>query len=1129
VGAFELLMAFYREEARHKNERWSDTQIATWIIEDNIHGIDIDPRAVQIAAAALTLAARNACGERLEVSRINLVAPTLRLASLPEDDDAIVELKATIHQETGLAPELTQRLLTALEGADHLGTLLRIDEAITDVLKEHMGDGQIGLFDGGGSVGLEETSDAMREAILSHIDGFLAKHAASDDLGLRLRGEMLATGVRFLELMKEDHYDVVVGNPPYQGTSKMKEKNYFKKHYPRGKADLYACFLERGLELAKHGGIFAQVSMNGWMFTKQYESLRKHVLDNFHISSLVDLMWCAFENMRHNTVAMYCVRKMCLDNVASIGLTPTPREEREESIPALNRKRASVLLQLSRSEFQTDELKDIEGWPLVYWWSSDVINLFHENETFGDSAPARQGMATSDNTRFLRKPWEINSANILLVKTDEDFTYQHFFKWVPYIKGADGKAWFESLSNILNWKYSGIEIREYSRSVIRNEDFYFERGIAFNAIGNNISSRMHYYRSIFDVMGQSSFPENALNALLSSNSPDAKYILHSLNPTIHIQVGDINRLPIFEVPFADKIFSHLLAAFENEALINETSVLFKKPGPSRWESICQKTTSTLENYECEDIDADFASAEITHVREVDFISWGVGVALGRFDKEEGLVEEVPEGALPAGILFLSEATEEDSLEHEACELLKEQWEEHGAAINKANSTKSKEDLRTWLRNRFFADVHRQMYENAPIYFPLSSAKKSFVAYVSIHRWDADTLRILQADHLLPERQRIEGRIDDLRATPEEERNRQDQKQLDNLLSFLDELEDFITLVEQCAEQGPPAPDSKTPEREVDARYEPVLDDGTMINAAGLWPLLDPQWNHPQKWWKSLADESGFRGKDYDWSKLAARYFPTRVDEKCKEDPSLAVAHGCFWKYHPERAYAWELRLQHEIEEDFTLDEEDSDDLRDAFLVNNPDKAEEIREAEFERRLKVAKKNGDDVEEEQLRQQLNFSGNQPVESFAKIQDRLPNELIEFIEEDWGSQADDLYCLIYKLLKSHEFRSTEQLGLRQIMDINTSNLAESDFLSKLFYLCGSRVELLSVRVAAINEDDSLSVFDMEESKKIFRSLSKVEKGKGIYTKDGKTYSTSELTLSFEVTNALAEMRSTLGEKI
>ncbi len=92
----------------------------------------------------------------------------------------------------------------------------------------------------------------------------------------------------------------------------------------------------------------------------------------------------------------------------------------------------------------------------------------------------------------------------------------------------------------------------------------------------------------------------------------------------------------------------------------------------------------------------------------------------------------------------------------------------------------------------------------------------------------------------------------------------------------------------------------------------------MINSAALWPLLLPQWKVPKKWWKELASAQG--KKDYDWSHLAMHYWPTRVDAKRQADPSLGVAHGCFWKYHPARAWAWELRLQVEIGPEFGLEE-----------------------------------------------------------------------------------------------------------------------------------------------------------------------------------------------------------------
>jgi hypothetical protein len=132
----------------------------------------------------------------------------------------------------------------------------------------------------------------------------------------------------------------------------------------------------------------------------------------------------------------------------------------------------------------------------------------------------------------------------------------------------------------------------------------------------------------------------------------------------------------------------------------------------------------------------------------------------------------------------------------------------------------------------------------------------------------------------------------------------------------------------------------------------------MVNSAALWPLLTPQWKDPKKWWKELATAKG--KKDYDWSHLAMRYWPTRVDRKCREDPSLGVAHGCFWKYHPERAWAWELRLQDEIGPDFRIEEapyrgDDGHEAhRAAFLREHPEEALAAAEKEVLRRRRKQK-------------------------------------------------------------------------------------------------------------------------------------------------------------------------------
>jgi hypothetical protein len=238
-----------------------------------------------------------------------------------------------------------------------------------------------------------------------------------------------------------------------------------------------------------------------------------------------------------------------------------------------------------------------------------------------------------------------------------------------------------------------------------------------------------------------------------------------------------------------------------------------------------------------------------------------------------------------------------------------------------------------------------------------------VAWVNIHRMNGQILRVLLADHLAPTLARLDGELADLRAArdgADKKAARDAERQYDRVLKARSELQGFISDVEQCADRGALPTDGKCPAREQDSRFAPDIDDGVMINSAALWPLLDPQWKDPKKWWKELATASG--RKDYDWSHLAMRYWPGRVDRKCRKDPSLGVAHGCFWRYHPERAWTWELRLQDEIGPELRIEEEPyrpgGRDLgdpgdgphRDAFLHDQPKAALAALEREATRRM-----------------------------------------------------------------------------------------------------------------------------------------------------------------------------------
>jgi len=967
VIAFDLLVELYREEARHRGESWDDMEIAESILERNLHGVDIDPRAIQIAAAGLYLKTRSFSPDA-RVRKLNLVAPALNLAGLPEDDPALAMLVREVQSETGIPGGLTRKLVSSLSGVDYLGSLLKLDAAVDEAMREYESSHGKGtqLEIGDRSTEPAAGDDETRATVQVKIEDYLSRLGGEEDLGLRTDGEQLAAGVRFVRVVRERRYHIVIGNPPYQGTTKMVDAGYVGKNYPHGKADLFAAFLERSLELLRQGGVSALLTMRGWMFIHQFGSLREHLLQDFDLRTLGDIDRGGFEDVPDEIVAtsMNVILKSPRSPCLSVAMQPTPLDDNARDNGRTNRKRAAVLAQVGRFEFDPQQLGKIVGSPLVYWWDSSLLSTYSSFPTLGKSSPARFGLNSGNNRRFVRKPWELHASSIYTVL----FLNPHIgipeHKWTRYLKGSAGARWFDPCDDTILWYANGLEVKvlaealygSYSRQ-IRNERVYWKVGVSFSKIGASFGGRLHRYRCVIDSAGSSVYSDDnfSINCLL--NSSLSRQVMESLNPTVNFQVGDVNRLPLVPQPGAADIVRTLHEAFTAHESHRETSGEFISPGPSPWRYAQEWAQAAVDRPEGTPLPDYVEKLDPEH--PTDGLCFALGVALGRFGANGGGTLDTTndghksfvENALPVGILFLSAATEHDSLDHPACAQLSAVWEKMASKIG------GKVDVRSFLRKDHF-NSHRSLYENRPIYLPLSSAKKTFVAYVLIHRWKSDTLQTLLAEHLLPERRRLDGELEDLRkARAGGSATNKTEKRFAAVKKAIEELEDFIAKVTEIANTGPPPTDSKCPDREADSPFEMDLGDGVMVNSAALWPLLEPQWKAPKKWWKELATAKG--KKDYDWSHLAARYFPSRVDAKCQEDPSFGVAHGCFWKYHPAKAYQWELRLQDEIRPDFTIDENGSDEYRARFLEEHTAKAEEIRAKEMKRREKKRKKEAKD--------------------------------------------------------------------------------------------------------------------------------------------------------------------------
>jgi hypothetical protein len=400
--------------------------------------------------------------------------------------------------------------------------------------------------------------------------------------GLSLRLKLGSTGSGAANLMQADalarsddrRFDVVVTNPPFASARNLSAETIrrLKKDYPAGWRDLYACFIERCMELARpDGGRVGMLTMQSFMFTGAFEALRERIDASTAIESIVHLgpglfpggnpgtlQTVAFTLRREDDCALRAEQE-----VVAHRLTDLP--DADEKFAALGRAPAAVGEDTARqaSRGTTEALQRTfrltqgalaklprRAW--AYWTSPAVRNVFATFPKLRDSAPPRQGLATTDNARFVRYWWEVEP--IELAETCRAAPG----RWSPYAKSGRFRRWYEAPRHRVNWQDDGREIKaEIARRypylngkwewVAKNAGWYGQPGgLTYSYLtSGRFSARRLEAGCIFDVAGSCVFPPGGPSALLGIlNSPVAAELLGVINPTVNFQVGDLAELPV---------------------------------------------------------------------------------------------------------------------------------------------------------------------------------------------------------------------------------------------------------------------------------------------------------------------------------------------------------------------------------------------------------------------------------------------------------------------------------------------------------------------------------------------------------------------------------------------------------
>ena len=264
VAAFAMLVPM-----RMALEGLSAPAAVDGVLRDNLHGLELDPRCVELAAFALALAAwrwPDAGGYRL-LPELNLACSGLAPNAAREEWSALAEQAAAAG---GMAPERN---------------LFGVDDTLLSAQLRGSMDALHDLFRQAPVLGSLIDPRALRAELLQSdyesVRALFAAVVAQDRADVeQTERAVAAQGMARAADLLAGRYHLVITNVPYlaRGKQDQRLRDFCERHYGAAKNDLATVFLERCLSLCVEGGTASLVLPQNWLFLSSYKKLRAKLL-----------------------------------------------------------------------------------------------------------------------------------------------------------------------------------------------------------------------------------------------------------------------------------------------------------------------------------------------------------------------------------------------------------------------------------------------------------------------------------------------------------------------------------------------------------------------------------------------------------------------------------------------------------------------------------------------------------------------------------------------------------------------------------------------------------------------------------------------------------------------------------
>ncbi len=815
VYAFEVFYHIYLSRGYSKRE------IPQLILEKNLCGLDIDRRAAQLATFALIMKARS------YDSRLFSRKYTVHIHSIEESNELTEEdLQLFAREDEQLLNEV-EKLTETFKDAKLYGSIIQVPEIDTQRVKEQMNyfkhDSELDIF-----------TSSLVEYTFPILEDLLQQY----------------------QLLNRQ-YEIVVTNPPYMGAKGMgKElKAFLNKHYKDYASDLFSAFVYRNTLFCKDKGYMGYMTPFVWMFIKSYEKLRKFIIQNKTISSLVHLEYSAFEEATVPICTFVLKNKKTAEKGTYINLSEFRggmKIQEQKFLEAAHDDECSYLYRIS-----AENLASIPGSPIAYWASEAVLKIFKESFAIDQVGFAKKGLDTSNNSLFLRFWYEINYKN-------KDS------KWIPLNKGGKYRKWYGNQSYLIDWENEGLKLKNLKSSNIRNEKFYYKEGITWSDLTSGDFGARYFPKGfIFEATGPCIFTNDIIKILAYLNSNVFNYLAKFTMSTMHYSNGSVANMPYKKVHLNKSIIEENIFISKNDWDSFETSWDFKQHPflayPSdlieesfaSWKIFAEKQFYQLKANEEElnrifidiydlqdELTPEVAEKDVTvrkadQVRDVkSFLSYLVGLVFGRYSLDkEGLAyaggdwhseqykqyQPDQDNVIPV----TQEAFFEDDIVKKVEELIgliygEETVEENlsfiAETLGKKNNESSRDCIRRYFAKDFYKD-HLKIYQKRPIYWMFSSGKRgAFKCLIYLHRYDKDTVARIRTDYVLQQSKTLDNLIaleqhviDDADASRQAKAAA--QKTIENYLKDKEEIVQYAEVLDHIAQQ----------------QIELDLDDGVKVN------------------------------------------------------------------------------------------------------------------------------------------------------------------------------------------------------------------------------------------------------------------------------------------------------------